>query len=88
MTSPIHIEDMPVGTQRFRESLRLIAANPRPDIIQTAISQLSEMAKLLGYTTRAMISRLEGGSRVITPRMALTIKLLMEKHDDTLGQRT
>mgnify|MGYP003134916237 FL=1 len=48
----------------------------------------TEMAKLLGYTTRAMISRLEGGSRVITPRMALTIKLLMEKHDDKLAQRT
>lgn len=42
MTSPIHIDEIPVGTQRFRDSLRLIAANPRPDIIQTAISQLSE----------------------------------------------
>jgi transcriptional regulator with XRE-family HTH domain len=48
----------------------------------------TEMAKMLGYTTRHMISRLEGGSRAITPRMALTIKLLMEKHNDTLGQRT
>ena len=54
--------------------------------LELGLSQ-TEMAKVLGYTTRAMISRLEGGSRVITPRMALTIKLLME-NDEQLDSRT
>ena len=48
----------------------------------------NDMAKLLGYTTRSMICRIETGSRLVTPRMALTMKLLMEKHDDKLAQRT
>ncbi len=47
----------------------------------------NDMAKLLGYTSRSMICRIETGSRTVTPRMALTMKLLMEKHDDKLAQR-
>ena len=46
------------------------------------------LAKVLGYTSRSMICRLESGSRDITPRMTLTMNLLMEKHDDKLAQRT
>ena len=42
MTSPIQIDDMPIGTQNFRSALNMIATNPRPDIIQTAVSSLSE----------------------------------------------
>ena len=47
-----------------------------------------KMAELLGYNTRSMICRLESGSRDITPRMTLTMNLLMEKHNDKLAQRT
>jgi len=47
-----------------------------------------KMAELLGYNTRSMICHLESGNRYITPRMTITMNLLMEKHDDKLAQRT
>jgi predicted transcriptional regulator len=47
-----------------------------------------KMAEILGYNTRSMICHLESGNRQITPRLTLTMNLLMEKHDDKLAQRT
>ena len=47
-----------------------------------------KMAEILGYNTRSMICHLESGNRQITPRLTLTMNLLMEKHYDKLAQRT
>ena len=54
--------------------------------LKMGLSQ-AEMATLLGYTSRSMICRIETGSRIVTPRMALTVKLLMEKQNDKLEHR-
>ena len=59
----------------------------REMLMKLGLSQ-QKMAELLGYNTRSMICRLESGSRDITPRMTLTMNLLMEKHNDKLAQRT
>ena len=55
--------------------------------IKLGLSQ-QKMAEMLGYTTRSMICHLESGNRDITPRMTITMNLLMEKHNDKLAQRT
>ena len=47
-----------------------------------------KMSEILGYNTRSMICHLESGNRQITPRLTLTMNLLMEKHYDKLAQRT
>ena len=55
--------------------------------LKLGVSQ-HKMADMLGYTTRSMICHLESGNRKITPRLTLTMNLLMEKHNDKLAQRT
>ena len=40
-----------------------------------------KMANLLGYENRASVCLFENGNRPITPRIALLMELLADKHD-------
>jgi len=40
-----------------------------------------KMATLLGYENRASVCLFENGNRPITPRIALLMELLADKHD-------